>query len=510
MNKMMLGKKSASAVLMTGLALALICTEGGAAVNPHASLSWQGRGTCLACHEKEAQEMFGSVHYQWQGAAPAMSTGAARQGKMVGAVNAYCGNITGNWNGCGVCHVGGGAPPEEQVSQAQLENIDCLLCHQKEYKRVRGADGLFVPDEKNMVISMDTAVRTLHRPQRDNCLQCHAKGGGGDAYKRGDLALAHAATNDRSFDVHMAKTGAKLACQSCHDFTGHRVMGQGADLYPTDKAGRVSCSTSACHVTIHGSGDISRHLARVACQTCHIGTYARNASDTVATEATETHRSWATGHLLPTGVFHPEGRFANNLTPEYRFWNGSAQGYSLYDQATFDPERGTYPITRPLGAIDDAESKLFPFKYKTAEQPYIPRSNQLLALNTSIFFVQGQLDPAVRSGLVNMGFPENEPYTMVLTDTFQTLNHEVMPRNQALSCTDCHGSATRMDLKAMGYALKNTMSKVCSQCHSFKSKSTPDFFRIHTKHVSTEKLDCSSCHTFSRPERNLRTGIVRH
>jgi predicted CXXCH cytochrome family protein len=361
-----------------------------------------------------------------------------------------------------------------------------------------------------MAVSMDAAVRTVHRPERANCLQCHAKGGGGDAYKRGDLALAHAATGDRGFDVHMARTGANLTCQSCHDFTGHRVKGQGADLYPTDMAGRVTCSTSSCHEAIHGTGDLNRHLARVACQTCHIGTYARNAADTTATEATETHRSWAQGHLLPTGVFHPEGRFANDLAPEYRFWNGSIQGYSLHDQATFDEARGTYPITRPLGTVDDPEAKLYPFKYKTAEQPYITRTNQLLALNTALFFAQGQLDPAARSGLSNMGFPEEEPYTLVMTDTFQTLNHEVMPKSRALDCTACHGSAARMNLKAMGYALKNSMSRVCTQCHDSKAKGTPDFYRIHARHVGTEKLDCSACHTFSRPERNLRTGIVRH
>jgi hypothetical protein len=60
-----------------------------------------------------------------------------------------------------------------------------------------------------------------------------------------------------------------------------------------------------------------------------------------------------------------------------------------------------------------------------------------------------------------------------------------------------------MDLKGeLGYHLKASESKVCSQCHG---KEDPEGFRdMHEEHVEEEKYDCSHCHAFSRPERNLR------
>ncbi len=130
------------------------------------------------------------------------------------------------------------------VSQAQLENIDCLICHQDDYKRKK-VNGTFVPDTGLMTISIDQAAQTVHRPTRQTCLQCHAKGGGGDNYKRGDMALAHGVTADRNFDVHMATTGANLACQACHTTEQHHIAGRGSDLRQTDLDREMNCTK--CH-----------------------------------------------------------------------------------------------------------------------------------------------------------------------------------------------------------------------------------------------------------------------
>ncbi len=206
-----------SVVLLALLAIIIFPMIAGAA-GEHTSLTWSGSGTCLVCHETEANEVHGSAHYQWEGQALYMVNGAPLQGKLKTSVNSYCGNIIGNW-GCSSCHVGLGKKPNDTtLTQRQhMENIDCLLCHQKDYKRKKDAvTGLMVPDTANMAISMDQAVKTVHKPIRQNCLQCHAKGGGGDNFKRGDIAVAHTATTDRNFDVHMSTTGANLACQTCH------------------------------------------------------------------------------------------------------------------------------------------------------------------------------------------------------------------------------------------------------------------------------------------------------
>jgi hypothetical protein len=472
-----------------------------AAQDPHVNLTWSGPGTCLACHEDEAREVHGSVMYQWQGDTPEMVSGPERQGKISGAVNSYCVNITGNWGGCGGCHIGLGLPPEVEPTRAQLENIDCMICHQEDYRRVKSG-GVFVPDVAAMQITMDEAVQTVHRPRRSNCLRCHAKAGGGDAVKRGDLTLAHGATLDRPFDVHMSTTGGDLVCQSCHLTSGHRVAGRGSDLRPSDTDVRVECTN--CHadmVTGHDRNDVDRHVARVACQTCHIPVFAKNASDSTANEATEVHRTWLDTHATHA-PFHPASITQNDLVPAYRWWDRYSRSYLLHETAAVDLVTGRYPTSRPLGSVSSSGAKLYPFKYKTAEQPIVNRTQQLVALDTSVFFATADAAAAVEQGLENMGHERTEGYSWVETDTFQLLNHEVAPAGQALGCADCHGGS-RMDLAAdLGSGLKGPSSSVCTQCHGYES--SEGFSKTHEKHVKDKRFDCSWCHGFSRAERGLR------
>ena len=474
----------------------------------HAGLTWEGPETCLECHTDEATDVHGSVMYQWQGASPQMTTGPANQGKIAGGVNSYCINILGNWNACGGCHIGLGTMPQTEATPAELANIDCLLCHQRAYKRKK-VGGVFVPDTEAMTINMDEAVRTVHTPERANCLQCHAKAGGGDAVKRGDLTLAHAATTDTSFDVHMATTGEDLQCQDCHTFSDHRFAGRGSDLRPTDSATSLECTN--CHAEMatpagHEGSTIDRHVARIACQTCHIPTYAKNASDSAASEATETHRTWLATHSQAP-PFHPAMDKSNDLVPVYRFWNRLNRNYLLHDTAVIDPATGRYPTSRPIGHVSDSQSKLYAFKYKTAEQPITNSSSRLIALDTSVFFATADPADAVEQGLVNMGLSAAEAYSWVETDTFQMLNHEVSPHGQALNCGDCHGSSARMNLQRdFGYGLRGPESTICFQCHG--AEEDKDFGEIHEKHVTDKGFDCSWCHGFSREERALTASSL--
>ena len=192
--------------------------------------------------------------------------------------------------------------------------------------------------------------------------------------------------------------------------------------------------------------------------------------------------------------------------PQYRFWDRTSANYNLGDDAVLDAGTGAYPTSRPVGKVDDTtgKSKLYPFKYKRAEQPLLTGRNALVALDTSVFFATGDADAATRAGIANMGYSDTEPYEWVETDTFQLLNHQVSPSYRALQCTDCHGTPQRMDFAALGYTLKDSESVVCSQCHG--QKSVRDFDSVHRRHVESERIECSSCHTFTRPERGLGGG----
>ena len=185
----------------------------------------------------------------------------------------------------------------------------------------------------------------------------------------------------------------------------------------------------------------------MACQTCHISRFARNATDTAATEATEMHRDWTKPHLVQTATgpqMHPTPTLVNNVKPVYRFWNKYSDNYTFGEVEVTDPETGFFPTSRPLGDIADRETttKLYPFKYKTAYQPIATFGNQLIALNTKTYFATGNLAQAVTDGLGLMDL-SGEPWEMATTDTFQLITHEVQPKEQALTCTSCHGRRRR-------------------------------------------------------------------
>ncbi len=474
---------------------------GGNGGDPHANLTYGAYpGNCLACHTEQANEMMQTTHYQWLGDAPDMVNGVGqRQGKLTNAVNSYCINIEGDWPVCGSCHVGRGQRPDQAGNN--LENIDCLMCHNADYaaQRTRLPDGSMGVAQPN-----DGMVRNVHRPTRANCLTCHATAGGGDGVKRGDLSRATITNADRSFDVHMNSAGSNLECQSCHVFNNHKVIGKGSDLRPTDdltRGSEVSCLT--CHTDKnspngHNTAKVNDHVARVACQTCHIPVYAK--------VATETYRDWRTHHdgspadasAVPG---HPYTEKVANLTPAYRFWDRKSDNALLGDDAsrTYNGATDTWPTSTPLGSV--TSGKLYPFKYKTAMQPKTRADHRLIALNTFEYLKgTGNADTAIQQGLAAMGYPANEPYDWVLTDTYGLLNHGISPASSALQCADCHGSTTRMDLQGeLGYQLKGSQSSVCTQCHG--SESNRGFTSIHDRHVRRENIDCGRCHTFSRPER---------
>ncbi len=475
--------------------------------DPHADLIFaEYPGNCLSCHPDQAAEVAGSTHYKWTGEAPDMVNGQdLQQGKLTNAVNSYCISILGNWPVCGACHVGRGKRPDDPA--ATSENLDCLMCHNAEYatQRVRLKDG-----SMGVAAPSDAMVQNLHSPNRANCLACHAKAGGGDGVKRGDLSLATATNSDPNFDVHMNTSGADLDCQACHVFENHRVIGKGSDLRPTDDLARgseVSCLT--CHsdkgtLDGHDRSKINDHVARVACQTCHIPVYAK--------VATEIHRDWRTHHDgTPadgvSGPGHPFTEKSSNLIPVYAFWNRLSDNALLGDDAsrTYDRIFNTYPTSRPIGSVNDDGSKLYPFKYKTAVQPKTVADSRLIALDTFEYLKgSGNVLTAIQKGLVNMGYPFNNTpsYEWVETDAYQLLNHGINPDSEALQCADCHGTTAQMDLRGeLGYRLKSTKATVCTQCHG--REENKGFFELHNEHVTEKKLECSNCHTFSRPERSL-------
>ena len=544
----------------------------------HASIAvYEGPSTCIACHEDQAVQMHGSVHYQQTGPAinltnivpsPDNPEGlAGERGNGAIGINTYCGSHENSPRfTCAGCHVGNGRfpkavlPTSETERLAELSNIDCLMCHQETYKRYptgefetltlvgQGSNGQ--PDPNNMiqktghegipVVDPDTldflfepadsesllptplmgsrheAARTVHKTTRKSCLNCHAGAGGGDGTKRGDMSsLLAEPTPD--LDIHMSPAGQDMSCADCHDAGDHRLKGRGLDLRPNDTPERFTCE--GCHDQPHSDYDarvgssLDKHASRVACETCHIPTYAKGMP-------TEVSRDWLKPHFSAAacngrGGWLPEENKQGNLTPSYEWFDGTSQVYVLGESLddflpmkTLSDGSQAYTIGKPNGAVDSVGAKIYPMKEHLSKLAVNDTTNQLIPHSTFEFFRTGNFDAAVQSGLEQIG-QAGASYSVVQVHTYQTISHGVEATSAALECGDCHndsrltGGPQRMNLQEnLGYELKGTVREVCSQCHGYETPS--GFVRDHDRHVRDRGYDCSSCHNFSRPERGLR------
>ncbi len=499
-------------------------------------MEYKGPQTCVACHQEQAQQVHISVHYQQSGMTPNVTNTSENAGKSDSAFNTYCGSTrTSPFFTCAGCHVGNGLPPSSEQSAEQLNNIDCLMCHQDDYARVGappfedvkvvGRDAKpttisipvaktfrFMPNEKSMKMSMLEAARTVHPTTRKTCLRCHAGASGSDGGKRGDLSSV-TVDPPRSSDIHMSSQGEDLACAECHDAGNHRVIGRGLDLRPNDVPDRLTCAR--CHTDQpHGDFDptkgdsLDRHAERVACQSCHIPTFAKDVSTEMVRDWTKTHFSaracGGRGGWLPSEVR------ASDVVPSYRWFDGTSQVYVL-GQVPTENENGEKAFGVPNGEVDSAGAKIYPMKEHRSVAAQHDATGVMIPHSTFTFFTQNSFDEAVRVGMEKEGL--NGTYTLVDVHTYQTINHGVEEDDNALDCGQCHDSldrtsAPRMDLQGeLGYEVKDTLEVLCTQCH--ENEQSEGFEKNHEKHVTDKKIDCSACHNFSRQERGLNPDFER-
>ncbi len=494
---------------------------------------YTGPETCVACHETEAQQMHASVHYQQSGMTPNVTNIVGDAGKSNGAFNTYCGSIrTSPFFTCAGCHVGNGLPPEAEMTTEQLNNIDCLMCHQDDYARkgappyedveVTGADGMpaiislpieasfrYMPDESKMTVSILEAARTVHPTTRKTCLRCHAGASGSDGGKRGDMSSVTVNPPLHS-DVHMSPQGENIVCADCHDAGNHRVAGRGLDLRPNDTAEMLTCTK--CHDAQPHSKEakghnLDQHTNRVACQTCHIPKYAKDIS-------TEMVRDWTLPHFSPKacggrGGWLPNEVRESNVIPSYKWFDGTSEVY-LLGQVPGENAAGEKTFGLPNGDVGSNAAKIYPMKEHRSVSAQHDASGTMIPHSTFEFFTTSSFNMAVEEGMRREGMAGS--YSLVDVHTYQTINHGVEKEENALECGECHqsynnGQLLRMDLVGdLGYGLKAERNQLCTSCH--KLKEDKSFEVIHTKHVKDKQIECSECHQFSRPERGLKSGVA--
>ncbi len=474
--------------------------------------NYEGSKTCNQCHLETSRHVHESLHYQWNGPAP-YAVNLDRGGKL-GSINDFCGfpdinfigqltNLEGNKvdGGCAQCHVGRGLKPAPEQTVAQLENIDCLVCHSNTYKRkVAQVDGAFrfVPAPEKMQVSLLDAITNIQRtPDKGTCVNCHAYAGGGCNNKRGDIEEAHR-DPPAWFDVHLASRingGAGLHCISCHKTENHRIAGRGVDMQATDLDEPVRCTN--CHdAQPHDNNNLDRHTARVDCTVCHIPAYARIASTDMFRDFSQPAEIVESKQL-----YEPHIDRAANVTPEYHFFNGLSRFYKFGTPALPD-DSGRVVMAEPLGDISDSNAKLFAFKRHEALQPRDRDTQYLIPLKTGILFQTGNIDAAIKQGASEVGWPLANGYDFAPTERYMGIFHEVAPAENALECTACHGDFGRIDFAGLGYSplSQRNGQPLCSSCHEDESDewSGQEYFeKVHKKHAREEGIDCGACHLFT-------------
>ncbi len=380
--------------------------------------------------------------------------------------------------GCAQCHPSLGAKPNlvEELTEADYNNIDCLICHGPGYKRTVAKDedgkAYFVPAEG---IDMQAVVHNANSPTNETCNRCHKNAAGGPNFKHGDVGTA-------DIDVHIA---AGLQCIDCHWSKDHKIAGSGylkAVDMPDARIACEDCHTDTPHFANYADILNERH-ARVGCQTCHIPEIARdpNMPTMLSRDYTESVYNEA------KGLYGPTHEMGSNLIPEYLWWNG-------YVEMT----------PWPAGSIADETARITPWKIVSVTVPMDAATEEPVYIKQGVYKVTGDLDKAVEAGVKASGQEysgEWEPVTEVMA--FEA-NHSVAAASESLMCGDCHQPDGRLDFAALGYEAERASELAtmlvmphptegyaeCTECHALDSE-----VPFPENHTAYETASCQLCHT---------------
>ncbi|OKY74609.1 MAG: cytochrome C [Desulfobulbaceae bacterium DB1] len=420
---------------------------------------------CLECHEDAARDVMATSHWTWSLEQDVPGQGKVQRGKK-DVINNFCISINSNWPRCTSCHVGYGWK-DANFDFSDESRVDCLICHDTTGTYVKPPAGAGMPAGFTGKPGMDKqpvdlvkVARNVGKPEREDCLGCHANGGGGNNVKHGDIDQSLIMPT-KEIDFHMGTDSLNFTCQECHSGSGHHLRGNALLVSP---AGNNPVTCTQCHEEKpHAESLLNNHVDTVSCQACHIPVFAKK-------DATKMSWDWSQAKKMPKeqaeekdahghAVFLAnKGRFVyeEKVVPTYAWYNGSAGAYKLGDK--IDPAEVTR-LNYPLGDIHDAGAKIHPFKVHTGKQIYDVKNKYFITPKVfgfpgdeDAFWVGFDWNKASAAGMKESGLDYSGEYGFAPTVTYWPINHMVSAKNEAVGCLDCHGDKGRMDWKALGYA----------------------------------------------------------
>lgn len=424
---------------------------------------------CLECHTEAAKQIHKTMHWTWTAKVDGLDVGKGKNG-----FNNYCVSARGNPS-CTQCHTGYGWRNDDFDHEAE-ENVDCLVCHDTTgtYKKSSSMSGHPYYEDtkvgKKLVKGVDLreVAQNVGLPQRENCLACHANGGGGNGVKHGDTDMS-LVDPVHELDVHMSDK-LNFTCQTCHKTGGHQIAGRYYDKpafedYDTHMsreahmAKNVTCES--CHTEApHHERQLNNHTSKVACASCHIPEMARGPY------ATKLSWDWSTAGKLKDGkpyvvdemvdgvevhtYMSKKGDFTwgRNVEPEYRWYKGELKQMTLQD--SFDPSQAPIDINPPTGDYLDPMAKIWPFKIHRGKQPYDTEHNRMLPIylvgkkGSGALWSDFDWQAALAKGAENNEVAFSGEFDFVQTNGYWPIKHMVAPQEQALDCKACHSRDGRL------------------------------------------------------------------
>ncbi|MBP6337067.1 MAG: tetrathionate reductase family octaheme c-type cytochrome [Vitreoscilla sp.] len=429
---------------------------------------------CLSCHTESAGQIHRTKHWRWEYLNPDTQQ---RLGKKT-ILNNFCISISSNQASCTSCHVGYGWKDGNFDFTAE-DKVDCLVCHDTtgNYKKPPGLAGEVVTKDTEFppgsgkilkAIDLSKIAQKVGKSSRDTCGACHFFGGGGDGVKHGDLDSSMAAP-EKELDVHMDASGLDFTCATCHKASSHDVAGsrytptakdsQGAHLRgASDSSNPATCA--ACHGNAPHTKDarLNQHATKLACQTCHIPSYARGGV------ATKMNWDWSTaGQRDDKGAQivrkDAKGRIVyesrkgdfvlgENVKPDYVWFNGEVK-YTLLGDKVVKSDQPTQ-INRLGGSPTDGKSLIWPVKTFRGTQPYDPVNQTLVTPHTAGnddtgYWKNLDWDKAITTGMNATGAPFSGKVDFVKTEMSWPITHMVAPKDKALGCVECHAKGGRLE-----------------------------------------------------------------
>jgi octaheme c-type cytochrome (tetrathionate reductase family) len=396
---------------------------------------------CIACHTERHREVMASAHWNWERVSYVEGRGVAAAGKK-NVLNNFCLGAQSNELACAKCHIGFGMT-NDHFDFNNARNVDCMVCHDNSELYLKGSSTAGYPARE---VNLTEVAQGVGRPEKINCGSCHFYSGGGNNVKHGDLEDAQLAC-DREVDVHMAANGLDMLCVDCHTAENHQIKGR---LYSVSSNNTNRATCEQCHTTTPHFDDIlNRHNAKVACQTCHIPTYAK-------VNPTKMSWYWSDAGKLRNGEPYKEfnndsteeyqsikGSFvwAKDVKPDYVWFNGTADHYLLGDTIKSVPVQ----MNTLFGSHDDFESKIYPVKIHYGDQIYDKKYNILIQPKVfsenkgdSAYWKDFNWETSAAAGMKRVGLPFGGEYGFVETEMYWPVNHMVAPKEQAVGCAECH------------------------------------------------------------------------